>query len=431
MSRAIEASGRNRLRFEALELRAMLTTLVDIDVDGDLDAVNRNGWYENADGRGNFVAHNFDTSHSTYFGTIREFDLADLDGDQDLDVVLANGDRFENSDETGDFVKHNWASAPESGQIASIRLTDIGHDGVMDVIRHIFTEDPNTSIGEAYRNDATGHLVKLPDTLVDPRLSTDVDGDGDLDWIEEFCAFDPIGNLCGHTIVRLHTNQGGDQFEVTEIASFEEGAYVELVDYDLDGRDDLNVHYLVSVNLLIRNEGAQFGDVMQTIDVGDGVFISTDIDDDGDLDRVWHEMGFGLNWTYTLGKGGRQGTENVFGLKRSEESEWLNVTELSDIGDIDGDGQLDFILSSPTSELPVWISGATKTAHIQETPAVIGDVNGDGLFNSSDLVALFSAGEYDDDLVGNSGYEEGDFNGDGDFDSSDLVFAFQAGIYVA
>lgn len=60
---------------------------------------------------------------------------------------------------------------------------------------------------------------------------------------------------------------------------------------------------------------------------------------------------------------------------------------------------------------------------------VYGDSNLDGLFNSSDLVAVFQSGEYEDDIVGNSTWAEGDWDGDGDFTTSDLVFVFQKNSY--
>ncbi len=63
--------------------------------------------------------------------------------------------------------------------------------------------------------------------------------------------------------------------------------------------------------------------------------------------------------------------------------------------------------------------------------ALAGDSNRDGVFDSSDMVLVFRAGEYEDDIAGNSTWEEGDWNLDGDFDSSDLVFAFRSGNYVA
>ena len=54
-----------------------------------------------------------------------------------------------------------------------------------------------------------------------------------------------------------------------------------------------------------------------------------------------------------------------------------------------------------------------------------GDSNLDGEFNSTDFVAVFSAGEYEDAIAGNSTWAEGDWDGSGDFDSSDFVAAFQ------
>ncbi len=64
-------------------------------------------------------------------------------------------------------------------------------------------------------------------------------------------------------------------------------------------------------------------------------------------------------------------------------------------------------------------------------PTVIaGDANHDGVFNSSDLVLVFAAGQYEDQIVGNSTWEQGDWNEDGDFTTADLVFVFAAGHYV-
>lgn len=57
----------------------------------------------------------------------------------------------------------------------------------------------------------------------------------------------------------------------------------------------------------------------------------------------------------------------------------------------------------------------------------IGDSNLDGEFNSSDFVAVFTAGEYEDTIAGNSVWATGDWNGDGDFNSSDFVVAFSDG----
>lgn len=58
-----------------------------------------------------------------------------------------------------------------------------------------------------------------------------------------------------------------------------------------------------------------------------------------------------------------------------------------------------------------------------------GDSNGDGVFNSADLVRVLQSGKYEDGIPRNATFEEGDWNGDADFDSSDFVLAFQTGLY--
>jgi hypothetical protein len=85
--------------------------------------------------------------------------------------------------------------------------------------------------------------------------------------------------------------------------------------------------------------------------------------------------------------------------------------------DLSGDGHLD------RSDLEYLVND------LMQLP--MGDANLDGQFNSSDLVKIFQAGEYEDGTADNSGWQEGDWNGDGDFDTSDLVFAFQQGRYEA
>ena len=59
----------------------------------------------------------------------------------------------------------------------------------------------------------------------------------------------------------------------------------------------------------------------------------------------------------------------------------------------------------------------------------LGDANLDGEFNSGDLVEVFQANNYEDQLRLNSGWATGDWNADGEFTSSDLVAAFQDGGY--
>lgn len=61
----------------------------------------------------------------------------------------------------------------------------------------------------------------------------------------------------------------------------------------------------------------------------------------------------------------------------------------------------------------------------------LGDSNFDGEFNSADFVQVFTAGQYEDLIDGNSTWATGDWNGDGDFTSGDFVVAFIDGGYEA
>ncbi len=83
--------------------------------------------------------------------------------------------------------------------------------------------------------------------------------------------------------------------------------------------------------------------------------------------------------------------------------------------DLNGDGLVD------DADRVEWVKNVKSTW--------FGDSNFDGVFGSSDLVAVFQAGHYEDDIELNSGWAEGDWNGDGDFTSGDLVVAFQDGGY--
>lgn len=76
------------------------------------------------------------------------------------------------------------------------------------------------------------------------------------------------------------------------------------------------------------------------------------------------------------------------------------------------------------------LDAADRDAMIfDELGSTYGDSNLDRIFNSSDLVAVFAQGLYEDGIEKNAGWADGDWNCDGDFDTADLIMAFQAGGY--
>ena len=83
--------------------------------------------------------------------------------------------------------------------------------------------------------------------------------------------------------------------------------------------------------------------------------------------------------------------------------------------DVDANGVVNQV------DVDVWIERFARTFY--------GDANLDGEFDSTDLVSVFQAGEYEDAISMNSTWSTGDWNGDGEFDSGDLAVAFQDGGY--
>lgn len=85
--------------------------------------------------------------------------------------------------------------------------------------------------------------------------------------------------------------------------------------------------------------------------------------------------------------------------------------------DVNHDGVVD------VNDRELWVAALNHT--------YFGDSTLNGVFDTGDLVQVFQIGEYEDNVVGNSGWADGDWDGDGDFATGDLVKAFQAGGFEA
>jgi hypothetical protein len=166
--------------------------LGDVDGDGDLDAVVAN-WgtpqdvYLN-DGTGGFARH----PASSTFGAGQSFDVAlgDLDDDGDLDAVVANyynqAQAVYLNDGTGRFATHPISPTFGAGSSHDIALGDLDGDGDLDaVIANYY----NNQAEDVYLNNGTGRFASHPisPTFGAGESSTvalgDLDGDGDLDAI--------------------------------------------------------------------------------------------------------------------------------------------------------------------------------------------------------------------------------------------------------
>jgi len=211
---------------------------LQLDGDGDLDAVIAN--YGEAqtvwvnDGTGSFSAHA--TTPSFGAGSSVDVSLGDIDGDGDLDTVIANysgqAQTVWVNDGAGNFGAHAVTPTFGVGNSYDVPLGDIDGDGDLDVV-------VANSAGEAetvWVNDGSGSFTAHPTTAsfgggntVDIALD-DIDGDGDLDVF--------VANVSQPAALWL--NNGAGVFADSS-QSFAGGDTYGMRTGDVDGDGDIDV----------------------------------------------------------------------------------------------------------------------------------------------------------------------------------------------
>ena len=173
--------------------QARTQRLADVDGDNDLDIVTNAvggtimAWFENTDGNGSFSVQHLIESSGSYEN---DFDLVDLDGDDDLDILILSGDNAfwrENTDGQGTFVEREtfYVNTSSGVVIAGLQAIDLDKDGDIDACYNAPFE------GIAYNlNDGTGQfgptvLLEIPQGVESDGVvgNLDANGDGDLDLL--------------------------------------------------------------------------------------------------------------------------------------------------------------------------------------------------------------------------------------------------------
>lgn len=110
------------------------------------------------------------------------------------------------------------------------------------------------------------------------------------------------------------------------------------------------------------------------------------------------------------------------------------VTVVPGLCDVNRDGRCDVAdIDAMTQNVVAGVNHKADHVELIKRPmphgfgTYLGDANLDGEFNSGDLVAVFEAGKYEQDVV--ASWSEGDWDADGRFGTGDLVAAFQDGGY--
>jgi hypothetical protein len=412
--RCLSAISYVRTNIEGIAEQSLLRDFVDIDQDGQRDliaTVHRSEgevdlvWYRNKGGG----AFGEPTVIDDTLTTTPLVVASDVSGDGDIDLVVVQPGKiawYANLDGQGRFDQRR-AIADLEGELEDFVVADIDGDGDGDIlaatsqgITWFENQDFSNSI-------AAGHLVAQDHyEWVD---ISDFDFDGDIDIF-----------VAGETGIRWFKNlDGRGTFDTNGVLIAEPAPGYELIqvaiaDVDSDGdKDALSADRdgTGGVQIFLQENIFADGTFVPKVAVSDRMFgleldLVADLDGDSDSDIVVYDSNTGDTFWYEADQTRFTGPNRIgsFGLR------WLAAA------DMDNDGDIDLL---PDSGL-FWFDNRPT-----------GDSNNDGVFNSSDLVKVLQAGQYEDDVEGNSTFDEGDWNGDGDFDSGDLVYALQTGNYVA
>ena len=337
---------------------------------------------------------------------VSALDVADMDADGDADILFY------------DFRRLAWLENIGGGEFKGIRkiadepsswgLGDINQDGLLDVVTATreagalgdSTISLHLNQGEFYSSTKLEMSTKSIYDLV----VADVDGDQDLDVFADTARWRDENNNRRVSESIWFENIDGQLGGEEVMGDGESSRSLYSDDLNGDGRADL----IVSGFSRAFWKDA-FGQTERLI-VDDGHRISVaDVDDDGDLDIVGNKENR-VVWY-----------ENRDGEGQFSEMQVVGTAHVSDgvhVGDLTGNGQDEVVAVDRRGRITVFEKRVT------------GDSNGDGTFDSADLVTVFRHGEYEDNVWRNSTFESGDWNQDGEFDSSDFVFVMQAGTYV-
>lgn len=280
----------------------------DIDSDGDNDVIsaslydNKIAWYENYDGNGNF--NNQQIISLDFFSLLSIFP-ADIDGDDDIDILSSHGDEnriiwHENTDGDGTFWVQQFVTA-EADWASSVITCDIDSDGDNDVL--------STSLGDSkiawYENtDGKGkfnfqNIISYVEGI-NNITTADLDYDGYLDLIAASTQKSEIGwykNISGSG---AFTNQ----FEISSSVKYPISIHACDIDGDIDqdlllaSADDGKISWYENTD---GNGNFIEQQIITNSAKGINCIFASDIDNDGDNDILFSSITDGnIAWVENL-----------------------------------------------------------------------------------------------------------------------------------
>lgn len=222
------------------------------------------------------------SNHRTFSGGLRPFGgcLADLDGDHDIDMAVADYDglnvRILSNDGTGTFIETHSIVVGRAWAIAAGDLDNDNDEDLVVTVRSSNTVIVLINLGTGDFAEPMAYPVGDSPTSI---VLADLDRDGDLDVV--------VGNSEDDNVAVLMNDGNGVLEDAIFYATLQEPHGVEVG--DLDGRNgpDLATPHSEGLSILFNQGDGTFAPMVTVELPGRGGFLALgDIDNDCDLDMA-------------------------------------------------------------------------------------------------------------------------------------------------
>ena len=383
----------------------------DLDGDGDLDIISsRYGgldWFENT--AGSYQQHAITGANAEEWSYLTAIEPVDFDGDGDVDIVA--GGRYgnhifwfenEDSDKT---TFHGHLVSDAASEVQSLTTADIDGDADLDVVVALYSDDKfiwyERIDGDTFNEQLIADNRNTPNSV----QAVDMDGDGDVDVLAS-----------SQERVSWYRNVGGGAFvesiDVPMEADNVLGAFAD--DLDADGDFDVLVADIDEGVLFVENTSNDgFGwaspRVIDSLETGHAAVVTTaDMDADGDRDVlvVFADVGGSdrlLRWYENVDGDASEFIPHRVGFSSGGTPIAVNVA------DLDGDADFDVLIPSPNfADGVLWFHNTggqfalttvdTRVAAFEEQLINVEDLGSNPLGSPFDVVSA-------------------DFDADGDLDA--------------